>query len=306
MPTRLTLRPAARAWGVALLLLAGSGTLGACGGPDDRTALPEAAGPPQRIVALTCSATETLIALGALDRLIAVEEDCPALGTEGKTKIRNDDHPGKLAALNVESVLAMQPDLVIARPDVRQALEGRGLRIFWSPSYTNMQNLPAFVEELGAAIGSPDRAREVLDHMEAKQRELAARTAGHPRPRVYYETTGLGWTTGAHTIVDDMITLAGGKNIAGDVQRSTVTLTPEAILQADPEVIILGPFADPPEEVVRRPGWGELSAVRTGRIYRVGLDQQEVTLGCPQCVDGCEMLFVPWIHPDLAGPDRTR
>jgi iron complex transport system substrate-binding protein len=241
-----------------------------------------------------------------MDRVVGVEEDCPIVGTERTTKIRNDDHPGKLAALNVESVLALKPDLVVARPDVRPALDGRGLTILWSPSYTNMANLPDFVRDLGDAIGEPERARDLLSRMQAKRERLEALTAGQPRPRVYYETTGLGWTTGAHTIVDDMITLAGGRNIAGDVKRSTVTLTPEAILQADPEVIILGPFADPPEEVVKRAGWQQLTAVREGRVHRVGLMEQEVTLGCPQCVDGCERLFLPWIHPELAEAGQAR
>jgi iron complex transport system substrate-binding protein len=287
------------------LLLPALLLVGACGGRAEQAAH-TASGHPQRILALSCSTTETLIALGALDRVVGVEEDCPVRGTEGKTKIRNDDHPGKMFALNVESVLALHPDLVIARPDVRQALEGRGLNILWSPLYTNMHNLPGFVRDVGRAIGDPDKAEAVLEHMRALEKELGARTAGKPRPRVYFETFGLGKTSGAHTIVDDMITLAGGRNIAGDIHKSSVSLTPEAIVKADPEVIILGPFADPMDQIVERPGWQALSAVRNGRVHRIGMLEQEVTLGCPQCVDGCAKLFLPWIHPELAGHDGSR
>jgi iron complex transport system substrate-binding protein len=261
---------------------------------------------PHRIVALTCAAVDVINTLGELDRVIAVEEDCPAPGTEKKVKIRNDDHPGRLQAINVESVIALAPDLVVAQTALKPALEGRGLTILWAPPFVTMQNLDAFVTDVGRAIGAEARAKEVLARMHEKAARIAALTASAKPVRVYYETTGLGWTVGKGPVMTDMIRLAGGVSIAAEIDKPNVTLNGEAILAADPEVIILGAFADPVEQVVARPGWSSLSAVKNGRVHRIPLDRRYVMLGTPRCVDGCEELLLPWLHPELVPPRKDR
>jgi cobalamin transport system substrate-binding protein len=288
------------------LVAACAAALVACSRADD-AARTSATGPgPHRIVALTCAAVDVITVLGELDRVIAVEEDCPAPGTEGKVKIRNDDHPGRLQAINVESVIALNPDLVVAQPALKGPLEGRGLRILWSPSVVTMQNLEPFVTDVGHALGVEARTQQVLEAMRAKQAAIAQRTAGVKPVRVYYETTALGWTVGRGPVMDDMIRLAGGVNIAGDIDKPTVTLNGEAILAADPEVIVLGPFADPVDQIVLRPGWDRLSAVRNGRIHRIPVERRYVMLGTPRCVDGCEEMLLPWLHPELVAPAKER
>lgn len=261
---------------------------------------------PTRIVALTCAAVDVIGTLGEMDRVIAVEEDCPAPGTQGKVKIRNDDHPGKLQAINVESVIALHPDLVIAKPDLREPLDGRGLRILWTPPVVTMGNLEAFVLDIGRALGAEERARQVMARMRERQQAIAKLTAGVKPVRVYYETTGLGWTVGKGPVMDDMIRLAGGLSIAGDVEKANVTLNGEAILAADPEVIVLGAFADAEAQVVARPGWDRLSAVRNKRIHRIPLDRRYVMLGTPRCVEGCEEMLLPWLHPELVPAQKER
>jgi iron complex transport system substrate-binding protein len=265
---------------------------------------PAAAAAPTRIVALTCASVDVIDVLGELDRVVAVEEDCPAPGTRGKVKIRNEDHPGKLAAINVESILELHPDAVIAKPDLRPALEGRGLRVLWAPPNVRLANLPQFVGDVGALLGVADRARAVVDAMHAKEAAIRRRTASLPRVRVYFETTGLGWTQGSRAVMHDMIQLAGGTNIAGDLDKFNVTLTPEAVLAADPEVVVLGPFTDPPDVVAKRAGWSALAAVRAGRVHQIPIDRRHVTLGTPRCLDGCEEFLVPWLHPELAAKER--
>lgn len=298
-----------KAAAVCALLAVCAAALAACSeGGDAQPPQPAAPKPaaPTRIVALTCAAVDVIGTLGEMDRVVAVEEDCPAPGTEGKVKIRNDDHPGKLQAINVESVIALHPDLVIAKPDLREPLEGRGLRILWTPPVVTMGNLEPFVLDIGRALGVEERARQVMSRMHEKQQAIAKLTAGAKPVRVYYETTGLGWTVGKGPVMDDMIRLAGGVNIAGDVEKANVTLNGEAILAADPEVIVLGAFADPEEQVIARPGWDKLSAVRNQRIHRIPLDRRYVMLGTPRCVDGCEEMLLTWLHPELAPAKKDR
>jgi iron complex transport system substrate-binding protein len=279
--------------------------LAACSGESAEGTLarpPAADGTPTRVVCLACAATDIFDALGELDRVIAVEEDCPCPGTEGKVMIRNEDHPGKLAAFNVESVLALRPDAIIAHPDLRRALEGRGVPVVFTADHFTYANIDDLVYKIGDLLHMRERAQALLDHMRAKEAEIRARTKDLPRVKVYYEHTGMGWTAGSVPVVSSMIDLAGGVNIAGDVPRAWVTLTLEAIFAADPDVIVLGAFADPIEDVVKRPGWDRLKAVREGRVYHIPLARRNVAQGTPRCVDECERMFLPWFHPELDAP----
>ncbi|MCE9637397.1 MAG: ABC transporter substrate-binding protein [Planctomycetes bacterium] len=296
-----------------LAIIAVAAVLGGCGDPVVRPPETQAQAPrvtpesaPKRIIAFTCGAVDIITALGELDRVIAIEEDCPALGTENKVRIRNDDHPGQVNIVQVEAILALHPDLVIAKSDLKEALDGRGLRVLWSPPVVDMATLPGFVEAIAAELGMPEKGRALLDHMSKVESEIRARVAPLPKVRVYYENNGAGRSVGRGSIVDAMIRLAGGVNIAGDDQRPSVNLSPEVVLAADPEVILLGAFAESPEAVRARPGWERISAVKTGRVHQVPTERRYVTLGTPRCVDGCADFFVPWIHPELATPGKPR
>lgn len=268
--------------------------------PSASAPAPPSDGTPRRVVAFTCAAVDILRVLGLLDRVVAVEEDCPAPGTEHAVRIRNDDHPGQVHIVQVEAILAMNPDLVIAKSDLKEAFEGRGMRMLWSPAVLTMETLPGFVREISAALGVPERGEAALDRMRRIEAEIRARTAGLPLVRVYYENNGVGRTSGRGTIVDAMITLAGGRNIAGDDARPNVSLNPESILAADPEVIILGTFAPPTEEVLARPGWDRIAAVRDKRVHRIPEERRYGTFGSPRCVEACRDLWFPWIHPEAA------
>lgn len=254
---------------------------------------------PRRIVAFTCGAVDILTMLGELSRVIAVEEDCPAPGTEALLKIRNDDHPGQVQVPQVEAILALQPDLVIAKPTLKEAFGSSGLRMLWSPPIIDLESLPGFVEEIAAALGASERARALLEHMSGVEQELRETSAALPKVRVYYESNGLGQTAGRASIIDAMIRLAGGANIAGDAPQPNVAISAEVLFGSDPEVILLGPWAPPTEEVLARPGWSRISAVRNGRVHRITEEYRYVTLGTPRCVDGARDLLLPWIHPEL-------
>lgn len=265
-----------------------------------RSGAPEAAAAaasPHRIVALTVGSADSIALLGMLDRVVAVEEDCFVPGTEDKVKIRNDDHAGPSRALNVEAVLALAPDLVIAKEDLRAALSQRGLRVLWMPSASGVDTIIPSVERIGAELGVPERASEVVASMRARMAAIRDHVEPLPRVRVYYEAGRLGRTSGKGTVIDDMIRLAGGVNIAGELPLANPVLTSEAIVAADPEVIVLSPWTDAPEAIARRPGWSRVTAVRTGRIHQIPERRRQVQYPSPSCVDGCEEMLVPWLHP---------
>jgi iron complex transport system substrate-binding protein len=302
--SRAPRRPGGRISSALLLVLAG---LGACSmSSDDATNAADGSRAPRRIVSLSCAATDVVSLLGEMDRLVAVEEDCPCGGTEGKVTIRNEDHAGKLAAFNVESVMALHPDAVIAKPDLREVLSNRGLRVAFTPESPTWESIPALVTTVGALLKMPERAKALLDRMREKEADVRHRTAGLRRVRVYYETTGLGWTVGSTAVMSVMIELAGGENIAKGVEKAGAMITAEAILAADPDVIVLGAFADPIATVSTRPGWDRLAAVRAGRVFHLTPERRGVTLATPRCVDECEAVLLPWLHPEAAAAGGSR
>jgi iron complex transport system substrate-binding protein len=297
--------PRSAGWVVVALVLLAS----ACSHDPEAPAAAPAAAPehgaaqvgatPQRIVALTCGAVDIITALGGLDLIIAVEEDCPAPGTQDKIKIRNDDHPGQVQIVQVEAIMALKPDLVIAKADLKEVLGDRGMRMIWSPPVVDLASLPGFVDDIANALGMRDKGDALIVAMHAREQRLRRRTAPLPRTRVYYEVNGAGRTAGTGTIIDAMIRLAGGASIVGDDPRPNISMSPEAVVVADPEVIILGPFAESIEAVRTRPGWEHVAAVKSGRIFKVPELQRYAVLGSPRCVQGCEELLLPWIHPEL-------
>jgi iron complex transport system substrate-binding protein len=268
-------------------------------GPSAGDATAEDGPPPRRIVALTAGSVDVLASLGELDRVVGVEENCFVPGTEGKARIRNDDRAGAPKSLDVEAILALRPDAVVAKEGLRPALEGRGLRVLWVPQVADLESVAPTVERIGALVGKPDRARELVERMRSRMREVRGRTAGLPRVRVYYEAGPPGRTAGSRTIVGAMIDLAGGENVAGGLPGANPTLSAEAIRAADPEVIVLSPWSESPEAVAARPGWDRIAAVRNGRVHRIPATGRRVGYPSPGCVDGCEETLIPWFHPNL-------
>jgi iron complex transport system substrate-binding protein len=96
-----------------------------------------------------------------------------------------------------------------------------------------------------------------------------------------------------------MLVKAGGTNIAADAKSAYPQLTLEALVQKDPEVIILGDhtYGETPETVMARPGWANITAVKTGRIVPV-TNQDIVNRPGPRVIEGLEF-FAKAIHPDL-------
>lgn len=260
---------------------------------------------PQRIVALTVGAVDTLALLGELHRVVAVEADCFVPGTEDKVHIANDDHSGPSRALNVEAVLALAPDLVIAKDELRAALEGRGLEVLYLSLNNDLGVIEPTVLAIAARVHAVPRARVLLDRMHAAMRAIEQRVASLPRVRVYYEAGQPGRTVGRNTVINDMITLAGGTSIAAGESLANPVLSAEAILAADPEVIVLSPWSDPPAQVAARPGWNRLAAVRSGRVHQIRERDRTVGYPSPSCVGGCEAMLLPWLHPE-AVPARGR
>lgn len=250
---------------------------------------------PRRIVALGQTGVyETLLDFDAFDFIVAVPQLCEYPGSEAKIHLQTSED----GAPNVEAVLAIEPDLVIVKETSRALLERVGLRVVGVPVEDGFDALDRFVLELGDALAAPQRARELVERMRTGRERVARRVAGLKPVRVYYEHPSGYRTYGKGSFADELLTLCGAVNIAGELAQPRPTVNAEFVVAADPDVIVLGAFAGTVEEALARPGWRTLSAARSGRIFRIEPDDR--LLWSTRFVERAERLLLPELHPELA------
>jgi iron complex transport system substrate-binding protein len=258
---------------------------------------------PERIVSLTPAETEILYALGVGDRVVGKVEDIANFPPEAA----NVPIVGSFDSVDIEEIIGSEADLVFAGgsggtpPDAIDRLRDLDIPVVVVYA-TDLDGVYADIELTGAAVGRPGEAAALVDSMREEFEAVAGATAGEPRPRVFYETGDQPAIYGIadNSVYAEMIELAGGDPIT--TGSSTDWEMPiETLITADPELIILGDsaYGVTAEAVAARPGWADLTAVKTGAIEPI--DDIVVTRPGPRLVEGLRLL-VAAIHPDVAVP----
>jgi iron complex transport system substrate-binding protein len=269
---------------------------------DDEGTVVEIPTEPQRIVSLTPATTEILFAIGAGPRVIATTDF--------------DDYPPEAVALpdvasyqavDVEKIVGLESDLVIAGgnffndPAAIAQLRELGIPVVVTYAPT-VEGVLKDIELIGTAVGLDGPAGDLTASMRASFDQIEAAVAALPRPRTFYE---LDATTDIYTAADDsfiaeMIGLAGGDAITtGSPTDFAISL--EKLIEADPEVIVLGDaaYGVTAEAVAARPGWDVMTAVKDGTIRPA--NDLIITRPGPRLVEGLRELALA-IHPDAAIP----
>lgn len=256
---------------------------------------------PHRIISLTPAATETLFAIGAGDRVVAKVEDIAAYPPEA------DGLPvvATFEGVDVEKIVALEADLVIAGglfftpPDAIAQLRSLGIPVVVLYAESVAEALEG-IELIGTAVGAAPAAADLTSAMRAEIDRLAAATTGLAKPRTFYEldATSKIYTVPAGSLYAEMLQLAGADPVTTD---DSYEISLEELLVADPEVILLGDDADytTAADVAARPGWGEIRAVREGRVLPIA-DYVLVTRPGPRLADGLRAL-VRALHPEVLG-----
>ncbi|OQW94426.1 MAG: hypothetical protein BWK77_09300 [Verrucomicrobia bacterium A1] len=253
-----------------------------------------------RVVSLSPNLTELVYALGLGDRLVGRSSACD-FPAEAKTV----PVVGDFGRPNWEALQALNPDLVIAtsveKPALLKRLESVGIRHLLLPCEGWGQLLDA-ARTVSQAVGAPDAGERWVRDMDARRDALEARTkawlASRSRIRVYTEVWGDPITTvGGNSFLGDIVTLAGGENIATRFKMPYVHVSSEWVIGENPEVILRAymlPGVSTLADVGKRPGWGAIRAVQTGAIC-TNIPPDWLLRPGPRLLDGAEA-FADWLQ----------
>jgi len=288
-----TRKRAGRRWppAIAAVLVAGAIALAVRGGWSPPGA---GEGGGMRIVSLAPSVTEMLYVLGSGGQLVGATEYC-----DWPPEAREIQRVGGLGVPNMEMLLAMQPDLVITtgleRADAAEVLARSGIRVL-DIRIEDFETLFAGFLEIGRATGTQMRAEEAVAAMRARLALAAERYRGigrEERLRVFVEMHDDPLTTiGGTSFIDEMIERAGGVNLAHDLAHPYPHINPEMVIAWDPDVILVChmiPGAGAAAGLRERIGWGEIKAIREGRIID-DIPADLILRPGPRVVDGVEAL----------------
>ena len=240
---------------------------------------------PHRIVSLVPAVTEMLYAIGAGEDVVGVSSF-----DQFPPEVASKPRVGALLDPDFERILRLKPDLVVvhgSQRDVIDRLTRARVPTFLSEDRT-LADVGRSIRRLGERVGRASRAEAVASSIERDLDEIRRRVSGRPHPRTaliferepgslraIYASGGLGF-------MHDMLEIAGGADVFGDIRRENLQVTTEVLLARAPDVIV---------EVHRSQGWtaerlarerdvwnalSSIPAVKSGRVYLLTDDRLSV------------------------------
>lgn len=255
---------------------------------------------PRRIVSLVPSVTEVLYAIGAQDALAGVTDFC-----DYPPEARRKPHVGDMLSPNLETLVTLKPDLVVAtrsgnREETFDQLKRLGIPVYLVDPIT-VGDVLQLVSALGDLTGHREGAAAVDKDLERRIAAVRDRVAGRSQPRVLYVL----WpepliVPGKGALVSELIALAGGASVTADQGQGYPRMSLEAAVGRAPEIIVLARHGSRVGPAAREQ-WQRLEslpAIKNGRLYMADGDLMH-RYG-PRVVVGLESL-ARMIHPEVFG-----
>ncbi len=252
---------------------------------------------PTRIVSLAPSITEILFAIGSSEQIVGVTEFCD-YPSEAKQKPKVG-----YSRPNIESILALQPDLVMApraflRADLLVKLEQLKVPTFIVDP-ESFEEIPVRIQTIGRILDRSASADAVAMSMRERIAGVRSKTESLAPVRVLYVLNSQPLiTVGPGSFIHQALGLAGGSNVAARATVPYPHLNMESVLKEDPEIIIF-PIGKaegiPPGEQQLWHRWTALSAIKQGRLHHIPSDL--LNRPGPRIVEGLEQL-ARIIHPE--------
>jgi iron complex transport system substrate-binding protein len=269
---------------------------------DDRQVDVTISKPPQRIVSLLPSLTETVCALGQCQKLVGVD--------------RYSNWPESLSKLprmgggidpNIESVVALKPDLVLMATSARGAerLQALGLTVLALEPHTHadvQRVMRTVAQALDVPVQDSDR---VWRHIDAAVNAAAQSIPPHAKGvRVYVEVSSAPYGASESSFIGETLQRLGVRNILPASLGPFPKINPEFVVRAQPDLIMVGDsnFSD----MAARPGWSNMSAMRAQRVCHFKPEQSDVLVRAGPRMAEAARLMAQCITDKAAPPTRSK
>lgn len=251
--------------------------------------------PVTRVVALQPADCEILYAIGAGDAVVGRGEYC-----DSPAEVQNVTSVQSGYDTNTEQIIALEPQVLfmstMAQSEEQiKALEDAGVSVVVSET-TDIQGIYTAIEMIGKVMGKEDNASKLVEEMKTGFDALSVSAPSDARKTVYFEVSPLQyglWTAGKGTFMNEIAEMLGLKNCFDDVE-GWASISEEQVLERNPDYIVtismyFGEGPTPIEEIMARPGWENVTAVKDGAI--LNLVNDELSRPSPRLVEGAKLLY---------------
>ena len=251
--------------------------------------------PAARIVSVAPSITETVFALGKGNLLVGRTDYC-----DYPPEVSSVQSIGSLMEPNIEKIAELNPDIVIAsthfKKETLEKLEKLSIKVLILKEDKNFDGVYTTISDIAKITGAEKEGQTLIAQMKKTVKDVEQAVKGKKRPKVYY-VIGFGehgdYTAGGNTFIGQMITMAGGINIAAAVKGWTFSL--EKIIDSDPDIIICSKYWNTKKNFIKANGYKELRAVKENKVLEI--DNNMLDRQGPRLADGLKAL-AEIIHPE--------
>ncbi len=249
---------------------------------------------PMKIISMAPNITELIYQLGVQDKLVGRTDYC-----DFPAEVSEIESVGSLQTPDIEKIISLKPDLVIASThfsdETQKQLTDLGIKVMVLYEEHELDGVYTIISTMGTVFQKNTEASALISEMQTSIDEVTKSMEGLEAPTVYY-VVGFGeygdYTAGGDTYINQLLTLAGGKNIAEDVEGWSYSL--EALLEADPDIIIIS--NEMKDSFMTAENYKDLSAVKNNQVY--GINNAIVERQGYRNLEGIKTL-AQIFHPDV-------
>lgn len=229
----------------------------------------------EKIVSTSASNTEILAALGLGDKIV-----CTDKYSDDVEGLREDRTKVDFMNLNAETIIALEPDIVIASTmsksgseDPLKSIKDAGIAVAYIPSSQSLEGIYEDITFLADVTETSEKGKELIENMKSDVEEI--KKIGdqiEDKKKVYFEigsTPGL-YSFGKDTFLNELISVIGAENIFAD-ETSWISPSEESVISANPDVILTNEsyIPDAVELIKKRPGWENVNAIKNNQVFLI-------------------------------------
>jgi iron complex transport system substrate-binding protein len=224
-----------------------------------------------RIISLAPSTTEILFALGLDKEIVGVSTFC-----NYPPQVMYKEKIGTFSQPNIEKIVALKPDIIfctgLEQAPALKTLKDLHLNVHLSDP-KNINELFDSIMHIAIITGRRKQGEILIQETKSRLAEINSKIEKIPankRPKIFLEIWNEPLITAAkNSFVDELIAIAGGRNIAHDLRKPYTYISPEYVISRNPDIIIIAYMNNEafPNTINKRLGWGQISAVKNKRVY---------------------------------------